>query len=114
MAQVGGFDVVLESLYDEATKWEREAGKMRAAATRAGQLSLLPSAFFFEDLASTALHWAAYKEFQEWMVDLLNSAHTEFLEMRSALQKSADWYQEADHGVSHSLKEIYGTPPEAQ
>jgi hypothetical protein len=71
------------------------------------RLELSPSAFFFADLVSVAVHHAAYSEFHNWSTSVLSEATNEFQRMASAPGRAAEMYDTSDGRTVGSMSSIF-------
>jgi hypothetical protein len=105
----GLFQLVPESLEAEARKWRRLSDDMSRVQADLGRLRLYPTAFFFADVVSVTGHSMAYDGFHEWMSGLAGEAASEFTQIGSALDRSAELYAGSDQKSAGDLARIYGT-----
>ena len=103
-------EVAADGLRTEAKKWHSLADRMDGVSGIAQGQGLQPSAFVVTD-ALTGLVTAGdlksgYDKMYEWLNALFSQAVDQFDAMGAALNKNAEWYEQADENSAQNFDRI--------
>jgi hypothetical protein len=114
-----GIKVALEGMLAAAKDWIDLSGQMGEVAALAADQNLEVTAFMVVDNPATSTITAldlknAYDKMHNWLVGLFQEAATEFVNISSALEKCARWYETTDDESSRDFDSIARDPDDTK
>lgn len=100
--------IVEGALLDEAGKWSGLSSDMADVRRQMDGLPLMVTAFFANDLGTAQAAKKAYDDVLQRMTQLAAEAAAEFNQVKEALHRVHEQYENVDGKVAHDLSEIYG------